>query len=437
MGNFASNLSWTMVSTYLALFYTDAVGLSAAAVATMLLVTRIWDAANDPLMGLISERTRTRWGRFRPYILFGSPLLVAGTLLVFRNPNMEANRNLIYAYITYTILTMVYTAVNVPYNGMAMAITRNRSDVPRLGAATMTGMNIAMILLNMITMPLIAYLGKGNISRGYQVTSSIYVVTAMLLFWIVFAGTKEVITFTKKSNVPLFKSFQVMFGSRNIVCCVLYNTLFMVGMMGRIGIAVFYYLHVVHRPDLIGIFMSLPTIVGIIVFPFAPAFARKMGIKKAVISGIFMHIIGLILIFFADPTNLPFLIFGHIVYGIGYVGGMSGGALTRDAVDVAEYKTGHRVDGTVSGFTGFATKTGGAIGASLGLFVIGLSGYVGGQEINSVIATGINRAVNLVPLLCMIAALIPLLLYNLSEKEGKEIHEALEARRNNVMESEY
>jgi len=435
LGNFASNLSWTMVSTYLALFYTDAVGLSAAAVATMLLVSRVWDAANDPIMGLIAERTRSKWGRFRPYILFGPPVLVVGTLLVFRNPGMGTTGSLVYAYITYSILTMVYTATNVPYNGMALAITRNRSDVARLGAASMTGMNVAMMILNMVTMSLITFFGQGDMSRGYQFTAGIYVITGMFLFWVVFAGTKEVITFTKKSVVPLSKSFKVMFSSRNIVCYILNQTLFFVGMMGRIGIAVYYYLHVVHRPDLIGIFMSLPTVVGIIVFPFAPAFARKLGAKKAVLAGTIIHLVGLIMILFTDVTNIPLLIFAHIIYGSGYIGGMSGAVLLRDAVDEAELKTGHRIDGTVSGFTGFATKTGGAIGSSLGLFVIGLAGYVGGQEVTSTIANGINQAVNLVPLICFAASFIVLLFYNLTEKKGKEINLALEARRSKETEA--
>jgi Na+/melibiose symporter-like transporter len=278
-------------------------------------------------------------------------------------------------------------------------------------------------------MPLIMAIGKGNMGRGYQFTAGIYIIAAMLLFWMVFAGTKEVITFTQKSGAPLSQSFRIMFGSRNIVCYILNQIFFMFGIMGRIGIAVYYYLHVVKRPDLIGIFMSLPTIVGIVAAPFAPLLVRKMGVKNAVIFGTILHIIGIAVVFFASASNLPILFLGHIIYGAGYLGGMNTGALLRDAVDAAEYKTGHRVDGTVSGFTGFSTKTGGAIGSSLGLFAIGLSGYVGGQEVTSVIAGGINRAVNLVPIICLAVSLVPLLLYNLSEKEGKEIHDALEARR--------
>jgi sugar (glycoside-pentoside-hexuronide) transporter len=427
LGNFASNLSWTMVSSYLAIFYTDAVGLGAGAVATMLLVTRIWDAANDPIMGHIAERTRSRWGRFRPYIFIGPPILAVFTILTFRNPGLGSTGNLIYAYILYNFLTMAYTFTNVPYNALPNALSRNRYDVPRMAAAGMIGMNIAQIVLMNITPRFVNLFGGGDLSRGYQATAAVFVLTGMVLFWVTFAGTKEVIIFTKKSTVPHLESFKILFRSRNTVCCILYSTLFMTGMMGRIGIMVFYYLHVVKRPDLMGIFMSMQMIVGLLITPFAPALARKIGFKKSAIVGWVLTVLGMALIFFADVTNIPYMIAVHIIYGLGYIG--SGGAMLRDAVDQAEYKTGVRIDGTVSGFTGFATKTGGAIGSSIGLFVMNFSGYVGGQEVTPQIATGINRAVNLVPLIIMGISIIPILLYNLSEEEGKKMHDELEARR--------
>jgi GPH family glycoside/pentoside/hexuronide:cation symporter/probable glucitol transport protein GutA len=427
LGNFASNLSWTMVSSYLAIFYTDAVGISATAVATLLLVSRIWDAANDPIMGHIAERTRSRWGRFRPYILFGPPVLAVLTILTFRNPGLGGTGNLVYAYITYTILTMVYTVTNVPYLALPNVIARNRNDVPRLGAAILIGMNVAQIVLMNVTIPMVTLLGGGDMSRGYQTTATVFALAGMLLFWVVFAGTKEVITFTKKSDVPHLESFRILFKSRNIICCILSATITMMGIMGRIGIMIYFYLHVIKRPDLMGIFMSGPMIIGLLVAPFAPALARKVGFKGSAVVQWILNVVGIGLIYLSGGTNFPVMIIGHIIYGLGYIGGSTG--MLRDAVDEAEYKTGVRIDGTVSGFSGFATKTGGAIGSSIGLFVIGFSGYVGGQEVTPAVAAGINQAVNLVPVIVIALGIIPLALYNLSEKEGKRMHDELEARR--------
>ncbi|MDR3343208.1 MAG: MFS transporter, partial [Treponema sp.] len=296
-----------------------------------------------------------------------------------------------------------------------------------MAVAGMIAMAVAQIGLMNITLPLVNRFGGGNMSKGYQTTATVYALTAMVLFWIVFAGTKEVITFTKKSAVPHLESFKILFKSRNIVCCILNSTLFMTGMMGRIGIMVYYYLWVLGRPDLMGLFMSSQMIIGVLVSPFNPVIARKIGFKNSAILSWIMNVGGVLGIFLVPVTNMPLLILVHIIYGLGYIGG-SGGML-RDAIDQAEYKTGIRIDGTVSGFTGFATKTGGAIGASIGLFVMGFSGYVGGQAVTPAIAAGINRAVNLIPGILMGASIIPLLLYNLSEVEGKKIHDELEARR--------
>lgn len=140
LGNFASQLSWTMVSTYLAVFYTDVFGLTAGAVAILFLVAKIWDGINDPMMGTIMERTHTKWGRFRPYITIGAPLLVIFTILTFTVPGFGETGKLVYAYITYIGLGMVYTMTNVPYQGLPAVMTRDPQKINRLNAAQTMGM---------------------------------------------------------------------------------------------------------------------------------------------------------------------------------------------------------------------------------------------------------------------------------------------------------
>lgn len=429
MGNFASQLSWTMVSTYLAVFYTDAVGLSAAAVATLLLIARIWDAINDPIMGMVMERTRTRWGRFRPYILFGAPFLTLGTILCFRNPGLGGNGNLIYAYVTYILLGMIYTMVNVPYQALPNAITKNRDDTVKLGVASMVGENAGMILLNMITLPLVAYFGKGNLAKGYASTNMILAFAALILFWCVFAGTKEVIHIKKENTVPFYISLKLVLTSRNVICVILFNIICMFGIMGRIGIAVYYYMYVAERPDLIGIFMSLPSIVGLVVGPIGAVLAEKFGRKKIMCISQICTVAALLLIFLGDPFNLPYMIFCHVLYGTSFLGSSISVALLRDAIDKIELESGVRVDGTVAGLNGLSFKSASALGTSAGLVIIGMAGYVGGQTVTPAIADGINRAVNLVPAIVVLLALVPLAIYKMSEKEAKEIQDKLEMRR--------
>ncbi len=128
LGDFASSMFWKLFSMFLLFFYTDVFGISAAAVGTMFLVTRIWDAANDPLMGIIGDRTNTRWGKFRPYLLFVAvPFGIIG-VLTFTTPNLSETGKLIYAYVTYTLMMMVYTGVNVPYSSLLGVMTNNTEE---------------------------------------------------------------------------------------------------------------------------------------------------------------------------------------------------------------------------------------------------------------------------------------------------------------------
>ena len=153
LGNFASQLSWTMVSTYLAVFYTDVFGLAPAAVALLLLVAKVWDGINDPMMGSIMEHTHTKWGRFRPYIFAGAPLMVLFTVLTFTVPGFGDSGKLIWAYVTYIGLGMVYTMTNVPYLGLPATMTNDGQKLNRLMAAQMMGMVIGMIALNLGNSP--------------------------------------------------------------------------------------------------------------------------------------------------------------------------------------------------------------------------------------------------------------------------------------------
>ncbi len=171
LGNFASQLSWTMVGAYLSVFYTDVFGLTPMAVSLLMLVAKVWDGVNDPMMGTLMERTHTKWGRFRPYIFLGAPLLVLFTVLTFTVPNFGGNAKLIYAYITYIGLGMAYTVTNVPYLALPAVMSNDPKETNRLMSAQMMGMTIGQILLNLTVLPLIKFIGKGNEAAGYHSTA--------------------------------------------------------------------------------------------------------------------------------------------------------------------------------------------------------------------------------------------------------------------------
>ncbi|AGF58519.1 sugar (glycoside-pentoside-hexuronide) transporter [Clostridium saccharoperbutylacetonicum] len=427
-GNFASQLSWTMVSTYLILFYTNAAGIAAGAVALIMLIVRIWDAIFDPIIGGIMERTHTKWGRFRPYILFGAPFLVVLTILTFTVPDFSSTGKIIYAFVTYLLLSMCYSVVNVPYLSLPGVMSRDGNEINRLYAAQMLGMTIGMIALNLCTLPLVQYFGNGVESVGYQRTAGIFALVSLPIFFLVFKTSREVVTVKKENALPVKEAAKLIVKNKPLILATIYTIVSMIGMFGRLGVAVFYYMFVVGRFDLITLFMMMQVIVGTIIMPFSPKVIRKIGKKNTAILAMVLQTLAMLMIFFGDPTNIPFLIASHVVYGLGYISGPCGSSMTVDSIDFGEWKYGGRPDGTAFAMQVLGTKVASAVGASLGIFIIGLFGFVAGQPVTPEIARGINISVNLVPAACFILALIPLLMYNLPESKVEEIRKELKIR---------
>ncbi|OOM74075.1 glucuronide carrier protein [Clostridium puniceum] len=427
-GNFASQLSWTMVSTYLILFYTNVAGIAAGAVALIMLIVKVWDAIFDPILGGIMERTHTRWGRFRPYILFGAPFLVLFTVLTFSSPNFSPNGKIIYAFITYLLLSICYSVVNVPYVSLPGVMSRNGNEINRLYAGQLIGMTTGMIALNMFTLPLVNYFGNGVEAAGYQKTATIFALVALPIFFFVFKTSREVVTVKKENAVPAKEAMKLIVKNKPLMATTVYTIVSMIGMFGRLGVAVFYYMFVVGRFELITLFMMMQMIVGTIVMPFTPAIIRKIGKKNTAILAMALQTIAMVMIFFGDPTNIPFLIISHIVYGLGYIAGPCGSGMTVDSIDYGEWKYGGRADGTAFAVQVLGQKIASAVGASLGIFIIGLFGFVAGQPVTPEIAKGINISVNLVPAACFLLSIIPLLFYNLPESKVEEIREELAIR---------
>ncbi|MCG8340956.1 MAG: glycoside-pentoside-hexuronide (GPH):cation symporter, partial [Cytophagales bacterium] len=191
LGDFASSMFWKLFSMFLLFFYTDVFGISAAAVGTMFLITRVWDAANDPLMGILADRTHSKWGKFRPYLLFVAvPFAIVG-VLTFSTPDLDDGSKLIYAYVTYSLMMMVYTAINVPYSSLMGVMTSDPGERTTLASFRFIGAFSGGLLVTATANSLIGYLGDEDQAVGFQATVGIYAVIAAILFWLTFAGTRE------------------------------------------------------------------------------------------------------------------------------------------------------------------------------------------------------------------------------------------------------
>lgn len=220
VGDAASNLFWMTCIYFLLFFYTDVFGISAAAAGTMMLYTRLFDTANDPIMGMIADRTNSRWGKFRPYILFGAmPFAITGTL-VFTTPDLGSTGKLIYAYITYSLFLLTYTIVNVPYSSLMGVISSDPGERTSFSTFRFTFAYLGGIFVQTLTLPMVRYIGgDDNQALGYQLTVALYAVLAMLLFFVTFNGTRERVqippsqsTDSRKELIDLAKNLPYIIG---------------------------------------------------------------------------------------------------------------------------------------------------------------------------------------------------------------------------------
>ena len=175
LGDVASNFFWKTFETFLLFFYTDVFGISAAAAGTMFLVTRIWDAVNDPIMGSIADRTRTRFGRFRPYLLWGALPLAAAGVLTFTTPGLSGSGKLVWAYVTYVGMMMAYTAINIPYSALMGVVTADSQARTSLASFRFVGAFTGGLLVQKFTLDLVEWFGRGDAAFGWQATMMFYV----------------------------------------------------------------------------------------------------------------------------------------------------------------------------------------------------------------------------------------------------------------------
>ena len=220
-GDLASNLFWQMFSIFVAKFYTDVFLLGAATMGTMFLVTRLFDGITDPLMGTIADRTNTRWGKFRPWLLWMSVPLALSAVLMFTTPSFDGTAKIVYAYLTMSLMMLAYTAISIPYSALMGVLTPDSKDRTSVSAYRFVMALLPVFVIVNTAIPMVEYFGDGdsNSPRGWQMTMVVYSVAAVLLFWLTFAMTKERVQPPKEQTAPLKEDLRNLF--RNVPWCVL------------------------------------------------------------------------------------------------------------------------------------------------------------------------------------------------------------------------
>ena len=207
-GDVASNFYWRVFDVFLFIFYTDVFGIPAAAVGTMMLVTRLVDAFSDPLMGALADRTQTKYGKFRPYLLWGILPLAAAGVLTFTVPDLDESGKIVWAYATYIFMMLAYTFINVPYGALLGVVTGNTQERTTLTSFRFIGAFSGGSLVAFLTPELVSYLGNGDEITGWQLTMGLYGVIAAMLFSFSFYSTKERIAPPANQKTPVLQDLK-------------------------------------------------------------------------------------------------------------------------------------------------------------------------------------------------------------------------------------
>ena len=435
-GDLASQFVWTYVGSYLTIYYTDIVGLAPVAVSAIMMLARIWDAVNDPMMGAIAERTRSKFGRFRPYIAFGSPLLAIFSVLTFTNPfGGKSTAGVIWAAVIYTIAGMLYTLVNIPYGAMAAVMTEDADQRNILNTSRNIGMNLGMVIVNGVSAGLAlkfsgagAEVANGN---GYRMVALIYAIISIPLFMIVFFTSKEVVQPEGDPQPFSFKeTVSNLVKNKYLMLVTFIMVLQMTAFMGRIAITSYYVIYCLGSFTMIALIMTIPSLGGIVGSLFVPFFAKKFGKRNVLMGSMFIQGIGLVIMYLAPFDNMKMVLAGDIIFGLFNVGFPMSLSMVADSVDYMELKTGVRTDGTAYATYGLATKIGNAIGGAFGILIMSAFGYVANAQQTAQAMKGINFTVNLLPAILFFIAAAMCLLWKMTDKDADDIRAQLREKHN-------
>ncbi|WP_125153272.1 MFS transporter [Clostridium rectalis] len=425
MGDVGCNFSWMFVGNFLMIFYTDVFGISMSAVAGLMLFSRFWDALNDPIIGRLSDKTNSRWGRYRPWLLIGAPLTAIVLMLTFwAHPNWSSTSKIIYMAITYCILVLGYTCVNIPYGTLCGAMTQDIEERAQINTSRSVSAMAAIGVINIITVPLIGLLGKGNDKNGYLFTAILYGIIFAICHIFCFAKTKEVVEIPEKQKVSLKTQLVAVGKNKPYLIALAGQFLFGMTFYGRNADMLYYFTYVEGNKALFSTYslcIIIPSIIGAACFPSMFKLTKNKG-RSASIFALLTGISMFCMYFFTvGESPVPFYAFSCLsqFFFSGFNTAIY--AIIPDCVEYGEWKTGLRNDGFQYAFISLGNKVGMAIGTSVLAGVMGMYGYVANQQQNQAVISVIKHSFTTVPGILWIVTAAVLFFYRLNKDSYNKI----------------
>lgn len=445
-GDFASSMFWKLFSVYLLYYYTDVFGIAAAAVGTMFLVTRIWDTALDPIIGIVSDKTETRWGKFRPYLLWMCiPFAIAG-VLTFTAPEFSASGKLVYAYVVYTLMMVAYSAINVPYASLMGVMSADTKERTALATFRFIFAFAGSILVLATAEPLAAYFSKtgggNNLKLGWQLTAVVFAVLAAVLFYFTFAWTKERIQPPKEQKTSLRadlknlltnKPWFILLGAG--VCTLVFNSI-------RDGSAIFYFKYYFTSQEAFHIsalnttvnystlYLVLGQAANIIGVVLAKPVSDKIGKKNTFLYAMLVACVLSCVFYLMGPTHIVVILLLQLLISIcaGSVFPLLW-SMYADIADYSEWKTGRRATGLIFSSSSMSQKLGWTLGGALTGWLLALWGFEANALQTDEVKQGIRLMLSFIPAAGALLSACFIMFYKLSDTYMQEITNELIERR--------
>ncbi len=414
MADMGCNLIWQMITLYLMYFYTDVYGLQAAQVGLLFLLTRCVDGVTDIVMGIIIDKTDTRWGQSRPYFLFGAIPFALLAILAFHVPDVGETAKLVYAYITYIGLSCAYTLVNIPLSSILPRLTSNYHERTVLVSFRMVFAAIGATAVSSLTMPLVNTLGGGDEAKGFFLTMTIFAVLAMFMFFYTFKNVEERVKVEQekvkvKEAVKSVKGNTPWFISTINLAFVLGPTFLMSGAL------IYYFTYVIKNPALVGVVAGISTFIPILASLVIPFIVKKICKRDLMQIGGFVQIFGILIIFIAK-TNVGLILLGAAIqaFGFGLRQNMAF-SIGPDPIDYGEYISGVNAAGLLSSVNGFVVKVTLAICGAITSWLLATGGYVAGAEQTQTAMTAISMSYIVLPIISIAISIVLMNFYKLDK----------------------
>jgi len=428
-GDMASNLIFSSMSMFLLFFYTDVAGISAAVIGTIMLFTRIFDGLTDIGLGFVVDKTKSKHGKARPWIKWMAIPFAISAVLVFTIPDAGTVGKIVYITITYNLVNLIYTAINIPYGVLNSLITQDQYQRSVLNIFRMFMALIAALSVSMITLPIVSAFGGGL--TGWQITFSIYGVIGAVLFFITYYSTKERVqpaVGSSDQKIPMKIGVNALFKNKYWGLMVLFMVVTYLGQGIGSGVNIYFAQYILNDSNLIGTLTLANLIPMMIAMLIISPVVKRLGKRNSMILGLIITIIGTLFIL-VNPGSVTMVMIGTVIKGIGtapIIGSMF--AMLADTIEYGEWKSGVRTEGLVYSAGSFGTKVGTGLGSAALGWILAFGGYVGGAAKQSDAALlSINALFIYIPLILAVLQLAIMIFYKL-DREYPAIMKELQNR---------